>query len=228
MESTVTLCNDWNPTNTPPSHKPHAASTNDTRTSCAASQTPSRQDTTHSLIQRRKDRTRRIHASPSQPHSAEGSNGTFLFLGDARAGTITCTLPRRREHNTHCGRTQHPQYPLKARTDQRQLAKRSPHSAVDAHTNTLFSSTTLHRMKRILRNASPPYGLPCHPLRRAIDDQPWRSPLTPTPHCASSTDSNRIACRTESSLPTNRQTHALSESNLSRLRWTASPPSIPE
>lgn len=98
MESTVTLCNDWNPTNTPPSHKPHAASTNDTRTSCAASQTPSRQDTTHSLIQRRKDRTRRIHASPSQPHSAEGSNGTFLFLGDARTATIACAPQRRRQH----------------------------------------------------------------------------------------------------------------------------------
>ena len=108
---------------------------------------------------------------------------------------------------------------LKIRTEQRQLAKRSPHSAVDAHTNTLFSSTTLHRMKHILRNALPPYGLPCHPLRRAIDDQPWRSPLTPTPHCTCTADSNRIACRTESSLPTNRQTHALSESNLSRLRW---------
>ena len=94
----MTLCNDWNPTNTPPSHKPHAASTNDTRTSCAASQTPSRQDTTHSLIQRRKDRTRRIHASPSQPHSAEGSNGTFLFLGDARTATIACAPQRRRQH----------------------------------------------------------------------------------------------------------------------------------
>ena len=33
------------------------------------------------------------------------------------------------------------------------------------------------------------------------------------------TDSNRIACRTESSLPSNRQTHALSESNPSRFRW---------
>ena len=81
-------------------------------------------------------------------------------------------------------------------------------------------------MKRILRNALPPYGLPCHPLHRAIDDQPWRSPLTPTPHCASSTDSNRIACRTESSLPSNRQTHALSEYNLSRLRWRNHGPSF--
>ena len=81
-------------------------------------------------------------------------------------------------------------------------------------------------MKHVLRNALPPYGLPCHPLRRAIDDQPWRSPLTPTPHCASSTDSNRIACRTESSLPSNRQTHALSEYNLSRLRWRNHGPSF--
>ena len=106
-----------------------------------------------------------------------------------------------------------------APTEQRQPAKRSPRNTSNAHTGTPLSSTTLHRMKHILRNALPAYGLPCHPLRRAIDDQPWRSPLTPTPHCASSTDSNRIACRTESSLPSNRQTHALSEYNLSRLRW---------
>ena len=74
-------------------------------------------------------------------------------------------------------------------------------------------------MKHILRNDLPPYGVLFHPLRRTIDDQPSRSTPTPTPHCASSTDSNRIACRTESSLPSNRQTHALSESNPSRLRW---------
>ena len=81
-------------------------------------------------------------------------------------------------------------------------------------------------MKRILRNALSAYGLPCHPLRRAIDDQPWRSPLTPTPHCTWNTDSNRIACRTESTLPSNRQTHALSESNPSRLRWRNHGPSF--
>ena len=113
-----------------------------------------------------------------------------------------------------------------APTEQRQPAKRSPRNTSNAHTSTPLSSTTLHRMKHILRNALPAYGLPHQPLCRTIDDPTWKSPPTPSPHCTRNGDSNTIACRTEASPPNNRQTHALSESNLSRLRWRNHGPSF--
>ena len=106
-----------------------------------------------------------------------------------------------------------------APTEQRQPAKRSPRNTSNAHTSTPLSSTTLHRMKHILRNALPAYGLPHQPLCRTIDDPTWKSPPTPSPHCTRNGDSNTIACRTEASPPNNRQTHALSECNMYRLRW---------
>ena len=207
----MTLCNDWNPTNTPLFREPHAASTS------TSQRRNHPHNNTHALIQRQQDTRRRIHPSPPSPHSTEGLNGTFLFLGDGRTAAITCAPQRRQQRTSRMNTT--PTARSETCTESRQPAKRFPRKTVDAHTNTHSSSTTRHRMKHILRNALPLYGLTTLAIRHAIDDQSWRTPLPSTSHCTRNTDSNSTACRTEFSLPNNRRTHAQSESILSRLRW---------